>query len=164
VREAGVVPLKAVMSIPGTIDEVALVLVDIPRRRDWISNFDESVLLERTNDYDQTEYLRVFVPWPAQNRTAVIRARVALSDDRGPVGGLPSGRSAAEAGAGADSREHVSDDAGGKPCRSRGAGLHRSLRQHPEVDREPFQPARGARDPGRAASAGGAQALFPGAA
>jgi len=81
VREAGVVPLKAVMSIPGTIDEVALVLVDIPRRREWISNFDESVLLERTNDYEQTEYLRVFVPWPAQNRTAVIRARVAVSDD-----------------------------------------------------------------------------------
>ena len=81
VPEARVVPLKAVMTIPGTIEEVALVLEDIARRGDWVSNFGESVLLERTNDYDQTEYLRVNLPWPARNRTAVIRVRVTVSDD-----------------------------------------------------------------------------------
>lgn len=58
-----------------------MVLEDIPRRGQWISNFAQSVLLDRPNDYDQTEYLRVYLPWPAQNRTAVIRARVAVSDD-----------------------------------------------------------------------------------
>jgi hypothetical protein len=76
VPETHVVPLKAVMTIPGTIEEVSLVLEDIPRRHEWIANFNRSVLLERTNDYDQTEYLCVDVPWPATNRTAVIRARV----------------------------------------------------------------------------------------
>ena len=81
VPEVRVVPLKAVMTIPGTIEDVALVLEDISRRGDWVSNFAESVLLERVNDYDQTEYLRVNVPWPAHNRTAVIRARVSVSDD-----------------------------------------------------------------------------------
>jgi hypothetical protein len=81
VAGVGIVPLKAVMTIPGTIEEVALVLEDIPRRGEWISNFGQSVLLERTNDYDRTEYLRVDVPWPARNRTAVIRARVTVSDD-----------------------------------------------------------------------------------
>ena len=81
VPETRVVPLKAVMSIPGTIEEVSLVLEDISRRGDWISNFNQSVLLERTNDYDQTEYLRVNLPWPAENRTAVIRATITVSDD-----------------------------------------------------------------------------------
>jgi len=77
----GVVPLKAIMTIPGTIEAVSLVLEDIPRRGEWISNFGASVLLERTNDYDQTEYLRVAMPWPAVDRSALVRARIGVSDD-----------------------------------------------------------------------------------
>jgi hypothetical protein len=79
--EGGVVPVKAVMTIPGTIEEVALVLEDISRRGDWISNFGQSVLLERPNDYEQTEYLRVDLPWPAEDRSAVVRVRVTVTDD-----------------------------------------------------------------------------------
>ena len=76
-----VVPLKVVMTIPGTIEEVALVLEDIRRRGEWISNFGQSILLERPSDYDQTEYLRVDLPWPAEDRSAVVRVRVSVSDD-----------------------------------------------------------------------------------
>ena len=39
----------------------------------WISSLGQSVLLERPNDYDQTEYLRVDVPWP------ITDARLSLS-------------------------------------------------------------------------------------
>ena len=81
VPEVRVVPLKAVMTIPGSIEDVALVLEDISRRGEWISNFGQSVLLERPNDYDQTEYLRVDPPWPAADRSAVVRVRVTVSDD-----------------------------------------------------------------------------------
>jgi len=81
IPETKVVPLKAVMTIPGTIEDVALVLEDMSRRGDWISNFGQSVMLERTNDYDQTEYLRVDLPWPAEDRSAVVRVRVTVSDD-----------------------------------------------------------------------------------
>ena len=81
VPRVGVVPVKAVMSIPGTIEEVSLVLEDIPRRPQWISNFGRSVLLEKRNDYDQTEYLRVDVIWPIRDRSALIRAQVWVSDD-----------------------------------------------------------------------------------
>jgi hypothetical protein len=77
----GIVPLKVVMTIPGTIEEVSLVLEDIPRRKEWVSNFGGSVLLDRANDYDQTEYLHVDMPWPARDRSAVLRARVTVSDD-----------------------------------------------------------------------------------
>jgi hypothetical protein len=81
VPEVHVVPLKAVMTIPGTIEEVALVLEDISRRGEWISSFGQSVLLERPSDYEQTEYLRVDLPWPAEDRSAVVRVRVTVRDD-----------------------------------------------------------------------------------
>lgn len=81
-RGSDVVPVKATMSIPGTIEEVSLVLEDIPRRQEWIGNRTESVLLERASDYDQTEYLRVNMPWPVMDRSALVRARVEVSEDR----------------------------------------------------------------------------------
>lgn len=81
VKRGGVVPVKFTMTIPGTIAEVSLVLEDIPRRREWVNNLDQSVLLERASDYDQIEYLRVDVPWPVSDRSAVIRALITVSDD-----------------------------------------------------------------------------------
>ncbi len=81
VKRGGVVPVKFVMTIPGTIADVSLVLEDIPRRREWVSNLDQSVLLQRASDYDQIEYLRVDVPWPVSDRSAVIRALITVSDD-----------------------------------------------------------------------------------
>src|SRR5262245_52648517 len=78
----GVVPVKATMSIPGTIEEVSLVLEDIPRRKEWIGTRTESVLLQKPGPYEQTEYLRVHLPWPVQDRSAVIRALITVSDDK----------------------------------------------------------------------------------
>jgi len=82
VKGSSVVPVKAVMTIPGTIADVSLVLEDIPRRPEWVGTRTHSVLLERTSDYEQYEYLRVYMPWPVADRTAIIRARITVSDDR----------------------------------------------------------------------------------
>lgn len=78
---SAIVPFKAVMTIPGTIEDVSLVLEDIPRRHEWIAHFGESVVLSRPNDYDQTEYLRVAMPWPARDRTSLVRVRIRVTDD-----------------------------------------------------------------------------------
>jgi START domain len=80
IRGSGVVPVKAVLTIPGTIEEVSLVLEDLPRRKEWIGDRTESVLLERPSDYDQTEYLRVHLPWPVSDRSALLRATVSVSE------------------------------------------------------------------------------------
>lgn len=82
VKGSGVVPVKATLSIPGTIEEVSLVLEDIRRRREWVGTRTESTLLDRASPYEQTEYLRVHLPWPVQDRSAVIHARIMVSDDR----------------------------------------------------------------------------------
>jgi hypothetical protein len=81
VKGSGVVPVKATVTIPGTITDVSLVLEDLARRREWIGTRTESVLLERPNPYEQVEYLRVHLPWPATDRSALIRARISVSDD-----------------------------------------------------------------------------------
>ena len=79
---SGVVPLKAMLTIPGTIEEVSLVLEDIGRREQWVGDRTESRLLERRSDYDRTEYVYVDLPWPVSDRTALFRAWVTVSDDR----------------------------------------------------------------------------------
>ncbi len=76
-----IVPFKAVMTIPGAIEEVSAVLEDIPRRGEWINHYRLSALLERPDDYDQVEYLRVAMPWPVADRTTLIRVRITVSDD-----------------------------------------------------------------------------------
>ena len=82
IRGSGVVPLKATLTIPGTIEEISLVLEDIGRREQWIGDRTESQLLERRSDYDRTEYVHVHLPWPVSDRTAVFHAWVTVSDDR----------------------------------------------------------------------------------
>lgn len=82
VKGSGVVPVKATITIPGTIEEVSLVLQDIPRRPEWVGTRTKSTLLERSSDYEQFEYLRVYMPWPVSDRSAIIRAIVTVSDDR----------------------------------------------------------------------------------
>lgn len=82
VKGSGVVPVKVVMTIPGTIADVSLVLQDIPRRPEWIGTRTKSTLLQRVSHYEQFEYLRVYMPWPVSDRSAIIRALVSVSDDR----------------------------------------------------------------------------------
>jgi hypothetical protein len=82
VQRGGVVPVKAEMTIPGTIEEISAVLEDIPRRGDWVMHFGESRLLERRNDYQQSEYLRMAMPWPVADRCTLVQVDISVSDDR----------------------------------------------------------------------------------
>lgn len=81
VQGTGIVPFKSVMTIPASIEEISAVLEDISRRGEWIVRFGESRLIERKNDYDQTEYLRMSMPWPLTDRTAFVRVQITVSDD-----------------------------------------------------------------------------------
>ena len=82
VEGTGIVPFKAVMRIPASIEEISVVLEDASRRGDWISHFGSSALLERKDDYEQTEYLRMAMPWPIADRTSVVRVRISVSKDQ----------------------------------------------------------------------------------
>lgn len=81
VVRGGIVPVKAEMTIPGSIEEISAVLEDIPRRRDWVLHFGESRLLQRESDYRQTEYLRMNMPWPVADRAALLQVNISVSAD-----------------------------------------------------------------------------------
>ncbi len=78
----GIVPIKSTMTIPASIEEVSAVLEDAPRRGEWIARYHSSALLERKNDYEQTEYLRMSIPWPFQDRTSLVKVRISVSQDK----------------------------------------------------------------------------------
>lgn len=78
----GVVPCKAVMTIPASIAEISCVLEDVARRGDWISHYGGSALIDRASDYEQTEYLRVAMPWPVEDRSALVKVSISISDDQ----------------------------------------------------------------------------------
>jgi hypothetical protein len=77
-----IIPFKCVMSLPAGIEEISAVLEDAPRRHEWISRFAGSALLERASDYEQTEYLRMSLPWPFLDRTALLRVKITVSPGR----------------------------------------------------------------------------------
>jgi START domain len=82
-RAAGtnIVPFKAVMTIPASIEEIAAVLEDRSRRAEWVARFGESVLLEKPSAYAQTEYVRMRMPWPFSDRTARVQVEVVVAED-----------------------------------------------------------------------------------
>lgn len=73
----------------GTVDvdilELAAVLVDVPRRTEWVSHLVENRLLEGDPQGHQIAYSRYDLPWPVQDRDAVIESTVELDETRGWV-------------------------------------------------------------------------------
>jgi hypothetical protein len=76
-----IVPVKCVMSLPASIEEISAVLEDASRRGEWIDRFGASCLLERKSDYEQTEYLRMSLPWPFRDRSSLVKVLISVSDD-----------------------------------------------------------------------------------
>ena len=73
----------------GTLDaglaEVAAVLADIPREREWVSHLAESRLLEGDPVGRSVVYSRFDLPWPVHDRDAVIENVVEDRPDLGQV-------------------------------------------------------------------------------
>jgi len=73
----------------GTVDvdilELAAVLVDIPRRTEWVSHLVENRLLEGDPQGHQVVYSRYALPWPIKDRDAVVESSVELDETRGWV-------------------------------------------------------------------------------
>jgi hypothetical protein len=75
-----IVPFKAVAEVPASIEEISAVLEDESRRSEWVARLGESVLLERLSDYEQTNYVRMRLPWPLTDRTALVRVSIDVAE------------------------------------------------------------------------------------
>lgn len=65
---------EGTMAVP--LAEVAAVLVDVPRQREWVLCLAESRLLEGDPAARSVIYSRYALPWPARDRDAVIESVV----------------------------------------------------------------------------------------
>lgn len=67
---------KAEGSVNIPLAELAAVLVDIPRQKEWVSHLEESRLLEGDILTRSVVYSRYDLPWPAKDRDAVVESVV----------------------------------------------------------------------------------------
>jgi len=68
-----------------SLAEVAAVLVDTPRQREWVNHLAESRVLSGDPLVRSIIYSRYSLPWPAANRDAVIESVVEEDFTRGEV-------------------------------------------------------------------------------
>lgn len=72
-------------SVNVDLAEVAAVLVDIPRQREWVSHLSESRVLEGDPLSHNIIYSRYDLPWPIRDRDAVIENVVEVRPKEGEV-------------------------------------------------------------------------------
>jgi len=74
---------EGILDLP--LPEVAAVLVDIPRQKEWVHRLAESRVLEGNPLSRSVIYSRYTLPWPATDRDAVIESTVAENIKRAEV-------------------------------------------------------------------------------
>jgi hypothetical protein len=72
-------------SVDVDLAEVAAVLVDIPRQKEWVSHLAASRLVEGDPVTRSIVYSRYDLPWPARDRDAVIESVVEERPESGEV-------------------------------------------------------------------------------
>ena len=79
--KGSLVPLKAEMILPFSIEEVACVLTDTSRKKQWAPSLVKNSILKEPSIYERIEYLIVDFPWPLLDRDFLFHVEVNVSDD-----------------------------------------------------------------------------------
>jgi hypothetical protein len=67
--------IKVECTIDGTIDKLMLILNDVNNHKNWIYNTRNAYIIKRVNAYDYYYYTETSLPWPMQNRDAVVHIK-----------------------------------------------------------------------------------------
>jgi hypothetical protein len=65
--------IKVEAIIPGTIEKLRSVLLDVNNNKKWVYHTRQSHLVEQVNLNEVVYYAETFLPWPFSNRDVVIR-------------------------------------------------------------------------------------------
>ena len=65
--------IKVEAIIPGTIEKLRSVLLDVTNNKKWVYHTRQSHLVEQVNPNEVVYYAETFLPWPFSNRDVVIR-------------------------------------------------------------------------------------------
>jgi hypothetical protein len=69
--------IKVECTLAGTYDRLIAILTDIDHLKDWVYNTKMSYLIKKLSPYDLYYYTETSIPWPMENRDAVVHLRIA---------------------------------------------------------------------------------------
>src|SRR5262250_2021930 len=69
--------IKVECTLLGTYDKLIAILTDIDHLKGWVYNTKTSYLIKRLSPYDLYYYTETSIPWPMENRDAVVHLKIA---------------------------------------------------------------------------------------
>lgn len=75
---SSVLAYKGSGDLAGSMAKLVTVILDTPRKREWMSRIREARVLRDISAEEKLEYVHVSVPWPLQDRDFVYTARLEL--------------------------------------------------------------------------------------
>ena len=68
--------IKVECTLPGSYDKLIGIITNVNRYKEWVYNNKTTSLLKRVNGYEFYYYSETFLPWPLDNRDAVMHTRI----------------------------------------------------------------------------------------
>jgi hypothetical protein len=68
--------LRSIAAVAGTPYEILAVLLDVPAYREWVPDCAEATILRRLDAWRSIIYTRTDLPWPVQDREAIVEQEV----------------------------------------------------------------------------------------
>lgn len=68
--------IKVECTLEGSYDKLIAIINNVNQYKDWVYNNKTTSLVKRVNAYDFYYYTETFLPWPLDNRDAVMHTRI----------------------------------------------------------------------------------------
>lgn len=68
--------IKVECTLNGSFDKLIAIINDVANYKHWVYNNKEASLLKRVNAYDFYYYTEAYLPWPLDNRDAVMHTKI----------------------------------------------------------------------------------------
>ena len=76
IPDSPIVAFRGEADVNAPIAKVANILMDTPKKMEWVSNIMEARNLELTSNVERVEYNKTHTPWPVSNRDFVFNAKM----------------------------------------------------------------------------------------
>jgi hypothetical protein len=68
--------IKVECTLTGTFDKLVAIISNVSQYKDWVYNNKSATLVKRVSSYEFYYYTETFLPWPLDNRDAVMHTRI----------------------------------------------------------------------------------------
>ena len=72
--------IKVECTVDGTIDKLVRILNDVNNHKNWIYNTKNAYIIKRVNASEYYYYTETSLPWPMQNRDAIVHIKLQRDD------------------------------------------------------------------------------------